>query len=67
MFHVFIFITFLHFHVLGGKDDDGSIPDVLKLNKETMDWQLAGKLNQSRYGHSVTILRKFDVEPFCLN
>jgi len=52
--------------MIGGKTESGSVSEILRLDKETMDWILVDNLNQSRYGHSVTILRKIEVEQYCV-
>ena len=68
--HCYIFIAFgfvLFIINLGGKkDDNSSISEILKLNKVTMDWNIVDNLKVARHGHSITTLRKMDVEPYCV-
>ena len=49
----------------GGKNDS-SISEILKLNKDKMVWNIVGNLNEARHGHSITTMRKIDVEPYCV-
>jgi len=49
----------------GGTNSDGTLDEILMLNKKTLMWQYMNQMKEKRHAHAVSTVKLEDFEPFC--
>jgi len=49
----------------GGTNSDGTLDEILMLNKKTLMWQYMNQMNEKRFAHAVSTVKLEDFQQFC--
>ena len=50
---------------LGGTNSDGTLDEILMLNKKTLMWQNMNQMKEKRFAHAVSTVKLEDFQQFC--
>ena len=55
----------IYIQFLGGTNSDGTLDEILMLNKKTLMWQYMNQMNEKRFAHAVSTVKLEDFQQFC--